>query len=55
MGLTVDERVDKLEVFLNRHGVNGNPSLNQAINYQLMAEVDKAVIVSGDSYRVVYA
>ncbi len=55
MGLTVDERVDKLEVFLNRHGVHDNASLNQAVNYQLMAEVDKAVIVSGDSYRVVYA
>ena len=56
MGLIVDERVQDMQVFFNRHGVEGNASLKQAINYQLMADVDKAVIVGNDmTYRVVYA
>jgi len=56
MGLVIDEHVKDLQVFFNRHGVHGNPKQIEALNYQLMAEVDKAVVVGTDSsYRVVYA
>jgi hypothetical protein len=56
MGLVIDDHVKDLQVFYNRHGIHGNPKQVQALNYQLMAEVDKAVVVGTDSsYRVVYA
>ena len=55
LGCFVEENINTLQVFVDRTGVHGNQTLNQAIDLNIMAEVEKAVILTNDGqYRVIY-
>ena len=55
LGCFVEENINTLQVFVDRTGVHGNDALNQAIDLNIMAEVEKAVILTNDGqYRVIY-
>ena len=54
LGCIVEEKIDSLQIFYDRTGVFGNDSLNQPLRIQVMGEVEKAVIVDGNDYRVIY-
>ena len=55
LGCFVEENINTLQVFVDRTGVHGNTALNQAIDLNIMAEVEKAVILTQDGrYRVIY-
>jgi len=53
-GIVVEDYVNTLQVFLERSGVYDNPKLSQALDIIVMGEVEKAVIVNGDRYNVIY-
>lgn len=53
-GLHIEENINTLQVFVDRSGVHGNQTLNQAINLICMGEVEKAVIVGNNGYKIVY-
>ena len=54
LGCIVEERIDSLQIFYDRLGVVDNASLIQPLRIQVMGEVEKAVIVDGNDYRVIY-
>lgn len=54
LGCIVEEKIDSLQIFYDRTGVVNNPSLFQPLRIQVMGEVEKAVIVDGTDYRVIY-
>ena len=54
LGCFVEEYVNTLQVFNDRSGVHGNQTINQEIDLIVMAEVEKAVVVSNNGYRVIY-
>ena len=53
-GIVVEDYVNTLQVFLDRNGVYNNPNLAQALEVILVAEVEKAVIVNGNKYNIIY-
>jgi hypothetical protein len=54
LGMVIEEYINTLQVFIDRSGVHGNQSVNQAINLILMGEVEKAVVVGNNGYKIVY-
>ena len=53
-GCIVEEKIDSLQIFYDRSGVDGNASLVQQLRLNIMGQVEKAVIVNNGEYRVIY-
>lgn len=54
-GMIIEEYINDLQIFYDRHGVQGNAALVQSLRIHCMGEVEKAVVVSGGRYRIVYS
>ena len=55
-GLMVGEKINELQIDIDRVGVVGNPATSQTININVFGEVRKSVVVGGNnSYNVIYS
>lgn len=55
LGLAINETVQELQVQYGRLGHFGDVQTSQALNLHMVGEVERAVILNGDGYNVVYA